>query len=91
MTTPRPDTGAGSQLRLRQLGQMGTGGCTKVAQSVQRWMRRRPSAPDVQNHSFAGVSSGRGLTVGTTVDVDVNIGIRQYGTHRRAPLSRARE
>src|SRR2546425_513023 len=39
-------------------------------------MRRRPSAPDVQNHSLAGVSSGSGREVrailksNTDVDVD---------------------
>jgi hypothetical protein len=29
----RPDTSCGAEERLRQLGQIGTGGCTNVAQS----------------------------------------------------------
>ena len=43
-------------------GQIGTGGCTSVAQSWQAWMRSRPSSPERQNHSFAGVISGIGRT-----------------------------
>ena len=62
-TVARPETGVACHDRLRQFGQMGTGGCTNVEQSLQRWMRRRPSAPDFQNHSLAGVSSGRGRTL----------------------------
>ena len=49
-TVARPDTTVGCHARLRHFGQIGTGGCTSVPQSVQPWMRRRPSAPDVQNH-----------------------------------------
>ena len=60
-TVPRPDTGAGLADRLRQYGQIGTGGCTSSPQSAHSWMRRTPSSPEVQNHSFAGVSSGSGL------------------------------
>ena len=56
--------GVGSHARLRQTGQIGTGGWTRVPQSVHRWMRSRPSAPDFQNHSVAGVSSGSGLVGG---------------------------
>src|SRR5580704_8840161 len=60
-TVPRPDTAVGLVSRLRQYGQIGTGGCTSSPHSPQPWTRRTPSAPDVQNHSFAGVSSGSGL------------------------------
>ena len=71
-TVPRPDTAVGLQDRLRHVGQIGVGGCTREPQSSQCWMRRHPSAPDVQNHSFAGVSSGSGLTNGeTSIDFDV--------------------
>ena len=30
-----------------------------MAQSRQPWIRRSPSAPEVQNHSFSGLSCGR--------------------------------
>jgi hypothetical protein len=63
MIVARPDTAFGCHARLRHFGQIGTGGWTKVPQSVQPWIRNWPSAPDVQNHSFAGVSSGSGRTV----------------------------
>ena len=86
---PRPDTATGLADRLRQYGQIGTGGCTSSPQSSQPWMRRMPSAPAVQNHSLAGVSSGSGLIApasrpaegrsGTdSIDIDVVI------EHRRA-------
>ena len=50
-TVPRPDTAVGDHDRLRHTGQIGTGGCTSVLQSLQPWIRSWPSAPDVQNHS----------------------------------------
>ena len=62
-TVPRPDTGVGFQDLLRQYGQMGTGGWTSSPQSLQPWIRRMPSAPELQNHSLAGVSSGRGRII----------------------------
>ena len=52
--TPRP----ARRDRLRHRGQMGTGGWTRALQSSQPWIRRRPSAPEVQNHSLTGVSWG---------------------------------
>src|SRR5437868_14065066 len=61
-TVPRPETSVGFQDRLRHSGQIGVGGWTSEPQSSQPWMRRQPSAPDVQNHWFAGVSWGSGLT-----------------------------
>ena len=61
-TVAAPDTSAGVHDRLRHTGQIGTGGWTSAWQSSQPWMRRRPSAPDVQNHSLAGVSWGSGRT-----------------------------
>jgi hypothetical protein len=64
-TVPRPDTATGVQARLRQAGQIGTGGWTSWPQSPHAWMRRVPSAPDVQNHVFAGVSCGSGRGVQT--------------------------
>ncbi len=59
----RPETTVGSHARLRHTGQMGMGGWTMAEHSVQPWTRSRPSAPEVQNHAVAGVSSGSGLTV----------------------------
>jgi hypothetical protein len=64
-TVPRPDTAVGSHERLRQAGHTGTGGWTSALQSWHCWIRRRPSAPEVQNHSLAGVSWGSGRTVRT--------------------------
>ena len=51
----RPRTGSGTPGRWAPVG------APNVPQSAQPWMRRAPSAPDVQNHSFHGVSSGSGL------------------------------
>src|ERR1700704_3195828 len=62
ITVPRPETSTGFQERLRHEGQIGTGGWTSASQSVQPWIRSRPSAPEVQNHWLAGVSWGRGRT-----------------------------
>src|SRR5262245_12981383 len=61
-TVPRPDTTVGAQERLRHAGHTGVGGWTSVLHSVHPWILSWPSAPDVQNHSFIGVSSGSGLT-----------------------------
>ena len=36
---------------------------TSVLQSRHDWMRKRPSAPDVQNHAVASVTSGNGLAL----------------------------
>ena len=84
----RPDTSTGADARLRHYGQIGTGGCTSRPQSEQPWMRSLPSAPERQNHSVAGVNSGRGLmpsfylmelalvegaTDRTSIGVDVNV------------------
>ena len=60
-TVARPETSEGDHDRLRHEGQIGVGGWTNFPQSSHDWMRRVPSFPDVQNHSLAGVSSGRGL------------------------------
>ena len=46
---------------------MGTGGWTSSPQSLHPWIRRVPSAPDVQNQSLAGVSSGSGRISGPGV------------------------
>src|SRR5262245_3338990 len=62
-TVARPDTTLGAHERLRHSGQIGTGGCTNLWQSLQRWMRSMPSAPDVQNQSLKGVSCGSGRMV----------------------------
>src|SRR5687767_12748929 len=53
-TVARPEISIGAHARLRQRGQIGVGGCTSALQSVQPWMRNRPSAPDVQIHSLKG-------------------------------------
>src|SRR6516164_11641467 len=58
-TVARPETTVGADDRLPHAGHTGVGGCTKAPQSVQPWIRSLPSAPDVQNHSFHGVSCGR--------------------------------
>jgi hypothetical protein len=57
-TVPRPDTTVGFPDRLPQAGHGGTGGWTSASQSWQPWTRRRPSAPDVQNHSLTGWGAG---------------------------------
>jgi SnoaL-like protein len=59
---PCPETTVGAQDVLPQAGQMGVGGCTSVPQPSQPWIRSFPSAPDVQNQSLNGVSSGSGRT-----------------------------
>jgi hypothetical protein len=51
--------------RLRQYGQIGTGGWISRPQSSQPWMRRTPSDPEVQYHSLNGVNSGSGR-IGTS-------------------------
>ena len=72
-TVPRPDSAVGSHARLRHAGQIGTGGCTSFPQSVQPWIRRRPSAPEVQNHSVAGVSCGSGRTISSWVSAKASL------------------
>jgi hypothetical protein len=61
-TVARPDTTVGAHERLRHTGHTGTGGWTSALQSWHPWTRRRPSAPEVQNHSVTGVSWGSGRT-----------------------------
>ena len=60
----RPLIGAGRVPVAATRGQTGAGGCTRASHSSQPWIRRVPSAPDVQNHPFHGSSLGSGR-VGT--------------------------
>ncbi len=76
---PRPDTAVGFQDRLRHEGQRGTGGCTSSPHSAHPWIRNVPSAPEVQNHSLAGVSSGSGYR-GRPPGIDIDVAIEHART-----------
>jgi hypothetical protein len=62
MTVPRPETTVGAHDRLRHAGQIGVGGWMSFPQSEHPWILSCPSEPEVQNHSFTGVSWGSGRT-----------------------------
>jgi hypothetical protein len=74
MTVAVPDITLGDDDLLRHAGQIGDGGCTRVSQSSQPWMRSCPSSPDVQNQPLHGSSFGSGRVGAGDGDVTVSTG-----------------